>query len=96
MTQTTINENMLSRDEMMLSSLKDAAKELESEINIIRQFAAKSRDELRDLRGVMMDARDQHAILVDLKDKVEEIHNKICLVTEETVTGRDDALKRLL
>lgn len=69
--------------EAIVKTLKEATRSLETEINIIREYASKTRLELTDLRAVMMDARDQVTMLKDIRSKVEEIHNKVALVEEE-------------
>jgi len=64
------------------SQVQQLIRDLTAECDILRSMASDFRKELSQLRGTLIGDVELYAMVKDIRDKVEDIHNKVALTEE--------------
>ena len=79
MTQTNLNDPYAEKIRCLIQ-------DLENETNIMRQLSKQLREEAASLRNIIVSDKTLYACITDIQDKINDIHNKHCLVEEVYLT----------
>ncbi|MBV6340346.1 hypothetical protein [Candidatus Magnetobacterium casense] len=79
-------QQRLDEDQEYIKMLKRLTQDLSNECDILRQLSKQVREEAQALRTSLVGEHILYASIRDIKDKVEQIHNKTCLIEEQDMT----------